>query len=112
MLRCFVQSVCDAILLKLHSGNEEGPDEQVLTAGSRGFTSDIPFSPLEAKATTRVAAAQTDFAKVDLSTWSPPAETEKEAWAREVLRQFAARWWAHNLAKEAMQWWNWNGRDP
>jgi hypothetical protein len=100
----FAQSVCDAILLKLHSGNEEGPDKPEPTAGSRGFTLDIPFSPLEAKATTRVAATQTDFAKVDLSAWSPPSETEEEARAKEVLRQFAARWWAHKLAKEAMQW--------
>jgi hypothetical protein len=102
MLRCFVQSVCDAILLKLHSGNEEGPDEQALTAGSRGFTLDILFSPLEAKATTCVAVPQTDFSKVDPSAWSPPSEMEEEAWAMDVLRQFAAQWWAHNLAKEAM----------
>jgi hypothetical protein len=37
---------------------------------------------------------------------------EVEAQARVVLRHFAARWWAYNLNKEAMQWWNRNGRDP
>jgi hypothetical protein len=72
MLRCFVQSICDAILLKRHSGHEEVPDKQVLTAGSRGFSSDIPFSPLEAKATTRVAAAQMDFRQGQPIRVEPP----------------------------------------
>jgi hypothetical protein len=110
MLRCFRQSVCNAILLKLHNGLDQASEDEVLES-SRGFTADIPFSPLEAKATTCAVSAQADHAKVDLSAWNPPLEMEEEAQARAVLRQFAACWWAHNLGREAMWWWDWNGWD-
>jgi hypothetical protein len=46
---------------------------------------------------TQVAAAQADNAKVDLAAWSSPQETEGEAKAQVILRQFAVRWWAYNL---------------
>ncbi len=71
MLRCFVQAVCDAILLDFYNGAVHLP-EQEPRSGTKGFTSDIPFSPLEAKVTTRVAAAQTDFAEVNLTAWYSP----------------------------------------
>ncbi len=74
--------------------------------------SDILFSPLEAKVTTRVAAAQTNFAEVDLTAWSSPSETEEEAQGRVVLRRFAARWWANYLERDARRWWMSNWRDP
>ena len=69
MLRHFVQAVCDAILLESHSTAVHPPESDPRTS-TKGFTSDIPFSPLKAKVTTRVTAAQTDFAEVDLT--GPP----------------------------------------
>jgi hypothetical protein len=111
MLWCFVQAMCDAILLKLQGGVII-PGKDKVTGGLKGLTRDIAFSPLEEKATTWVVAAQADFAEVDLVAWSLPSETREEAKARVVLRRFVSQWWAYNLAKEAMQWWNWNGHDP
>jgi hypothetical protein len=104
MLRCFAQTFCDAILQKLQGGpitsqQDKAPD------GLKGLTRDIPFSALEEKATTRIVTAQADFAEVDLSAWSLPSETDKEAKARVVLRRFACRWWVRNLEREAMRWW-------
>jgi hypothetical protein len=61
-------------------------DEDKAPAGLKGLTHDIAFSPLEEKATTRILAAQADFAEVDLAAWSLPSETEEEAKARVVLR--------------------------
>ncbi len=103
--------MCDAILLNFYDGAVQ-PREQEALSGTRGFTADIPFSPLEAKVMMHVAAAQADFAEVDLTAWSSPLETEEEAQARVVLQQFAGRWWANNLEQEAMRWWSCNGRDP
>ncbi len=78
MLWCFAQAACDAILLKLHTCFEELPEVEV-QASSRGLMSNIPFSPLEEKATTRVTAAQANDVEVDLLAWSSPLETEVEA---------------------------------
>ena len=111
MLRWFLQSVSNAILLKLCQVDCQSPDEESRGC-SRGFIGNIPFSPLEVNATTRVAAAQAGDAEVDLSAWSSPSEMEEEAHARVILRWFAVHWWAYNLCREAMQWWNRNGRDP
>ena len=111
MLRHFVQAVCDAILLESHTTAVHPPESDPRTS-TKGFTSDIPFSPLKAKVTTRVTAAQTDFAEVDLTAWSSPLETEVEAHARVVLQRFAVRWWAIHLARDAMRWWRSNGREP
>ena len=61
----------------------------------------MPFSPLESNANTWVAATQADAAKVDISIWALPDETIEQSEAREVLRQFAAKWWAYNLSKKA-----------
>jgi hypothetical protein len=80
MLRRFVQAVCDAILLQSYT-TALHPLESDPQTSTREFTLDIPFSPLEAKVTMRVTAAQTDFAEVDLSAWSYPLETEVEAHA-------------------------------
>jgi hypothetical protein len=111
MLQHFVQAVCDAILLDFYNGAVH-PPEQEPRSGTKGFVSDIPFSPLEAKVTTRVAAAQTNFAEVGPTAWSSPSETEEEAQGRVVLRQFAAHWWANYLERDAMRWWMSNGWDP
>ncbi len=111
MLQCFVQAVCNAILLDFYNGAVH-PPEQEPRSGTKGFTSDILFSPLEAKVTTRVAAAQTNFAEVDLIVWSFPSEMEEEAQGRVALWRFAARWWANYLERDAMHWWMCNGRDP
>jgi hypothetical protein len=73
MLRAFVQAVCNAILLKFYSGAEQPPDP-ICRMTMKGVTSQVPFSPLEAKVTTRVSAAQTDFAEVDLTAWSSPSD--------------------------------------
>jgi hypothetical protein len=76
-----------------------------------GFTRDVPFSPLKEKVTTRVADAQADNVEVDLLAWSLPQETAEEAKARVILCNFAVRWWAHNLKRETMRWWNQNVRE-
>ena len=65
MLRRFTQAVCDAILLQSYSTAVHPPESDPRTRSTRGFTSDIPFSPLKIKVTMRVTAAQTDFAEVD-----------------------------------------------
>jgi hypothetical protein len=104
MLRCFAQVVCDSILQKFQGGLPSTQPDKV-PDGLKGLTCDVPFSPLEEKATTLVAAAQADFAEVDLSAWSLPSETLQEAKARIVLRQFVCRCWAYNLEREAMRWW-------
>jgi hypothetical protein len=63
--------------------------------------------------TTCVAAAQADFAEVNLTAWSSPSETDREeSQARVVLCQFLGCWWANNLKREAMWWWGCNGHDP
>ena len=84
----FIQAVCDAILLQFYSTAVQPPKLEPRTS-TRGLTSDIPFSPLEAKVTTHVSAAQTDFAEVDLTVWSSPLETDEEFHPRVILRQFA-----------------------
>jgi hypothetical protein len=111
MLRCFYQAACEAILLKFEDGVSPVGFEKS-SHGQVGCTTDIPFTPLEDKATTRIAAAQADDAEVDLSAWSHPGETPVEAKARETLRRFAVRWWSMNLRREAMYWWNRSGKDP
>ncbi len=111
MLRAFAQLVREAILLKLDDRRSEGSNKKV-ACGCVGLTSNVPFTPLEEKATTRVAAAQSNNAKVDLSAWALPMETPEEARAREMLWRFAVQWWSYNLRREAMHWWNLNGRDP
>ena len=104
MLRRFVQAVCDAILLQSYSTAVQPPESDPQTS-TRGFTLDILFSPLKAKVTTHVTAAQMDFAEVDLTDWSSPLKTEVEAHARVVLRRFAVQRWAIHLARAAMRWW-------
>ena len=74
--------------------------------GLVGLLSDVPFTPLGQKASTRVSAAQADNAEVDLTAWASPDETAEEAKARVILRRIAVRWWTHNLRREVMAWWN------
>ena len=112
MLRRFVQAACDAILLNFYNAGGQDLTDHTPFRYTKGLTCDIPFSPLEDKVTTRVGAAQTDFAEVDLTAWASPSETEEVARARVILRRFAARWWAYYLERDAMRWWNSNGRDP
>ncbi len=50
MLRAFAQLVCEAILLKLDDWRTEGSNKKVV-CGCAGLTSNIPFTPLEEKAT-------------------------------------------------------------
>ncbi len=78
MLRCFARSVFDAVLLRLGS-RHSGDVNKLASSSLLGFTRDVPFSPLEEKVSTRVAAAQADNAKVDLAAWSSPQEREEEA---------------------------------
>ena len=65
--------------------------------GLVGLTSDVPFTPLEQRASTRVSAAQADDAEVNLTAWASPDETAEEAKACVILRRFAVRWWTHIL---------------
>ena len=88
MLRCFAQAACEAILLKLQvvtpaAGGVKAPHSLA------GLSSNVPFTPLEQKTSTRVAAAQADDAEVDLTAWASPDETAEEAKAREILGWFA-----------------------
>jgi hypothetical protein len=69
-----------------------------------GFTWDVPFSPLEEKVTTYVAAVQAEDAEVNLLAWSLQQETAKEAKASVILCNFTIWWWAHNLKREARCW--------
>ena len=77
-----------------------------------GLTKNITFTPMEDNVTTRIAASQADDAQIDLSIWALPNETPEQANAREVLRRFAARWWAYHQEKKAWEWWDANGKDP
>ena len=87
MLRRFTQFICNACLTPLTSRSQTlGSDSSVPMAG---LTRDIPFSPMEVKASTCVGAAQADDAEVDLLAWALPEETTEQANARNVLRRFA-----------------------
>jgi hypothetical protein len=111
MLQRFTQFICNASLSRLSNGLqtlEGNPNPSPMV----GLTWDVAFTPMEAKATTCIAAAQADDAEVDLSAWAFPGETLEQARARDVLRHFAVQWWASNLSKEAMHWWRCNGKDP
>ncbi len=54
-----------------------------------GLTWDVPFMPMEVKATTHIAAAQADDAEIGLLAWVLPRETIKQVGSRDVLRRFA-----------------------
>lgn len=73
-----------------------------------GKTSDVPFSPLELKGTTRVKAAQADNAEVDLSQWDEFIEDDKlakkMAKTKAILRRFVAKWWRVYQERVAMEW--------
>jgi hypothetical protein len=88
MLQRFTQFICNASLSRLFNGSQtlEGNPNPSPTVG---LTWDVAFTPMEAKATTLIAAAQADDAEVDLSAWALPGETLEQARARDVLRRFA-----------------------
>ncbi len=91
MLRHFTQFICDANLSRLSTGLQmlEGNPNPSPTVG---LTWDVAFTPMEAKATTCIAATQADDAEVDLSAWALPGETLEQAWARDMLQRFAVQW--------------------
>ena len=80
--------------------------------GPIGKTRDIPFnSPLEIKGGARVAVATADDVEADLNIRAPANETSAEAHARQVLRRFAARWWAKHQERLATSWLKEHGTD-
>ena len=95
MIRIFLSAAADAVVQEvMKPGSWVKP---VLVLGPMvGLTKEVPFSPLEARADTRVMAAQADDAEVDLSTWAMPDETPVQTHARQVLRKVVARWWYIN----------------
>jgi hypothetical protein len=112
MLLYFTQSVCNAILVKLDAV-PHGVLENEALPSLPGFMHDVPFSPLEEKATTQIMAAQANDAKVELNAWSLPPETAEEAKSQVILCDFVIRWWTHIMKREDMRWWmNQNGQDP
>ncbi len=86
-----MEAACDALLLKIWAG-VSAPCNEKAAFGLVGLLSDVPFTPLEKKVTTCVAAAQADDAEVDLAAWDPSNETLVKAKARETLQQFAVCW--------------------
>ncbi len=86
--------------------------ESSFSAPMAGLTCDVLFSSMEIKASTCVGAAQANDAEVDLSAWALPDKTDEQVRVRNVVQCFVARWWAHNIANEAMSWWRAIGKDP
>ncbi len=76
MLQRFTQSICDASLTQLSNGLQMLESNPNLSP-TVDLTWDVAFTPIEAKATTRIEAAQADNAEVDLSAWALPGETVK-----------------------------------
>ena len=97
MLRSFAFSAGE-LLLPDQVRVQEAPIDR------HGLTTDIPFSPLEEKVTTRLKAAQSDNAEVDLSQWTIEGETPIIARARAGLRKFAAMWWGKHQAELGKKW--------
>ena len=98
MIRSFLFIAGENILLHVHTPfvPESRP--------SPGITSSIPFNPMEEATDTRVKAAQTYDAEVDLAQWAYPNETPRVGRATAVLRQFAVKWWAQHQEMLAMRW--------
>lgn len=69
-----------------------------------GLTAFVPYSPLELKEETGVAAARADDAPVDYSTWATEGETPEVAKARETLRKLAVLWWAICVERGGRRW--------
>jgi hypothetical protein len=59
---------------------------------------------MEQQADVRAQAACPDDADIDLSIWAEDNETPEIAAARNTLRKFAVRWWAHFHGKRAREW--------
>ena len=69
MLRLFLSTAASAFVEEAFP--VEAPSHH---RPAMGMTKDIPFSPLEVKTNTRVAATQADDAEADLSNWWIPEE--------------------------------------
>ena len=102
MIRSFVFTAGDLLHLKAQPAvttmTELGIDMGV------GRTQDVPFAALEDATEARLKAAQSDDAEVNLAHWAPPGETQKEAWARNIMRSLALRWWKYLQIKKAKDW--------
>jgi hypothetical protein len=112
MLRRFTQFICDASFTRLSKQSHYLEVESSFSAPMVGLTCDVPFSYMEIKASTGVGAAQANDAEVDLSAWALLDKMDEQVCARNVLWRFAIRWWARNIAVEAMSWWRANRKDP
>ena len=107
VVRLFLFKACDGLLARTKHWNTDVAPSGIMP--TVGLTADVPFSPLEDKATARLEAKQADDAAIDKSHWAPPDETPVQAKAREVLRRLAVKWWALNLEREGLQWLNEHG---
>ena len=61
-----------------------------MTQGGR--TPTVPVGDLEREVEAKLTAATADDDAADLEPWALPNETRSEAYDREVLCRFAARW--------------------
>ena len=78
MIRLFLSKAADASVQEV-MGSMVIPEEQAHPIGPTvGLTKDVPFSPMEAKVNTGVAATQADDTEVDFAIWALPEETHKQ----------------------------------
>ncbi len=87
VVRLFLYRACFAILA-MKTGWIAGPNPHAFPTNS-GLAKDVPFSPLEEKASIRLAAACADDAQIDKSSWALANETPAQALAREHIRSLA-----------------------
>ncbi len=100
MLRSFLFAACERAAGWRKGGGPTNESEDDLA----GVTAAVPYSPLELKEGEQGAATKADDADIDLTTWSPPGESPEVGQARQVLRRFAVRWWAHHQTRLAREW--------
>ena len=110
IIRIFLSKAADVIVEQVMGSRAQPLLDKHDMSPTQGLTQDVPFASMEAKMDTRATATQADDAQVDLSTWALPNETPEQAKAREVLRRFAAKWWAYNLSRKAWKWWQEHGK--
>ena len=101
IIRIFLSKAAETIVEEVISTRVEPRADEKVVGPMVGLTLEVPFASLEANADTQVTATQADDAEVDVSTWALPNKTLQQAKAREVLRRFAAKWWAYNLSRKA-----------
>ena len=98
-------TVCQQLL-------EKAVPEEVFDVIPESTKHEVIKGQLESKGIQRAKAAVPDDAKIELAYWALPNETQQQAEARVMLRNFAHGWWVYNLAREAYQWLNANGNHP